>query len=223
MVNKILNAFKPSRNSFKTPQGSAGYDNARENIDPHIKTNALDAKEMILSERGLLLVKNARVNRHIRVGSASMKLGGSSPTAGFIGVFPSLSFSQAISQEAHFQLIVPHRWDTDTDMEICFDWLYTGAQDNGTVKWGLEYNAMGEGEDPTTGSVTISCVSPGNHTTAEIQRCCITTKILKANMAPEDVFGMRIFRDRANDTLNTGAILLGIHIHYILNKLGGQL
>jgi len=39
--------FSSPRGSRATPKGSAGYDNARENIDPHIRT---------LSLRTLLLV-----------------------------------------------------------------------------------------------------------------------------------------------------------------------
>lgn len=45
---KISNWFKPSGRSVpKTSQGSAGYDNPRENIDPHIKTKVLDTKEIV--------------------------------------------------------------------------------------------------------------------------------------------------------------------------------
>lgn len=166
---------------------------------------------------------DARVSRHLRIGSGSFKLGASSPTAGLTGVFPHLSFSNAVEQEGHYQLLVPFRWDSSIDIEICFDWLYTGAQDNGTVKWGLEYNSKKEGEDPTAGSVTISNASPGNHITGQIIRTCLTTKILAANLEAEDLFGLRIFRDVAGDSLATPAILLGIHLHIIQNKLGKAL
>ena len=40
---KLRNAF--SVRSRPTPKGSAGYDNARENIDPHIKTKVLSFLE----------------------------------------------------------------------------------------------------------------------------------------------------------------------------------
>lgn len=43
---KIKNAFKPTRrSSFESKQGEAGYDNARENIDPHIKTKVINSRE----------------------------------------------------------------------------------------------------------------------------------------------------------------------------------
>ncbi len=175
---------------------------------------------LFASDGELTLTGTARVVRHLRVGAGSLKLGASSPTAGLTGVFPHLSFAHTVNQEAHFQVIVPHRWDTSTDIEICFDWLYTGAQDNGTVKWGLEYNSIKEDEDPTTGSVTISNASPGTHTTGKIVRTCLTDMILASNLEAEDTFGVRLFRDQANDTLGTGAILIGIHFHMIQNKLG---
>ena len=175
----------------------------------------------VASDGTLTLHGTARVNRHLRIGAGSLKLGASSPTVGITGVFPHLSFSQTSTQQAYYQILVPNRWDSSTDIEICFDWLYTGGQDNGTVKWGLEYNSKAEGEDPTAGSTTITQVSPGTHTTGQLVRTCITTKILASNLTAEDTFGMRIFRDQANDTLATGAILLGVHFHFTENKLGG--
>lgn len=42
---KLQNAFKPISRVYKTPQGNAGYDNARENIDPHIKTKVINSRE----------------------------------------------------------------------------------------------------------------------------------------------------------------------------------
>lgn len=46
----IANAFKPVRVPKLTPLGSAGYDNPRENIDPHIKTKVVSTKELTLSD-----------------------------------------------------------------------------------------------------------------------------------------------------------------------------
>lgn len=44
---KIENLFKPAKApKFSDQQGSAGYDNARDNIDPHIKTGAITLKEI---------------------------------------------------------------------------------------------------------------------------------------------------------------------------------
>jgi len=46
---KMQNMFKPSRSSKATPRGNSGYDNARENIDPHVKTKVVNAKEILIN------------------------------------------------------------------------------------------------------------------------------------------------------------------------------
>lgn len=46
-AKKVLNMFKPDkRPGSQTPQGAAGFDNARENIDPHVKTQVLSTREI---------------------------------------------------------------------------------------------------------------------------------------------------------------------------------
>ena len=45
----LTTAFSPASPSKRTPLGVAGYDNARENIDPHIKTKVIDTSEGIIS------------------------------------------------------------------------------------------------------------------------------------------------------------------------------
>ena len=44
----IKNAFSPTKASKIIPKGNQGYDNPRENIDPHVKTKVLDTKELII-------------------------------------------------------------------------------------------------------------------------------------------------------------------------------
>jgi len=46
----LTNAFKPVTSTKATPKGNAGYDNPRENIDPHVKTQAFSTKEITLSD-----------------------------------------------------------------------------------------------------------------------------------------------------------------------------
>lgn len=43
---KIENLFSSAAPKFSTPKGAAGYDNARENIDPFVKTTAVSSKEI---------------------------------------------------------------------------------------------------------------------------------------------------------------------------------
>ena len=56
---KIANAFSEVKSSKITPKGGAGYDNPRENVDPHVKTRAFSTKEITLSDgSGAGFVKN---------------------------------------------------------------------------------------------------------------------------------------------------------------------
>ena len=45
MARISTNIFKPASRPRPTSLGAAGYDNARENIDPHIKTKVVSTKE----------------------------------------------------------------------------------------------------------------------------------------------------------------------------------
>lgn len=45
MANKIINLLKPAPKPKQTQQGAAGYDNPRENIDPHVKTQVVTSKQ----------------------------------------------------------------------------------------------------------------------------------------------------------------------------------
>src|SRR3990167_3946288 len=56
MGKNILNLFKtnPIKSKGHTKQGSAGFDNARENIDPHIKSKVINAVEGIFQRIKLL-------------------------------------------------------------------------------------------------------------------------------------------------------------------------
>lgn len=164
----------------------------------------------------------AKVARHLRIGAASWKLGATAPTAGFSGIFPHLSFADGADEEAHYQVIVPYRWDTATDIEVIVDWYYTGAQDNGKVLWNMDYLGRKAGESPVAAPVTISKLTAGNHTTGQMVRSVFTAKMLAANLEVHDILGLKIWRngDDGSDTLAKAAILLGVHIQLTQNKLG---
>ena len=46
--NPIANAFSPSSRNRPTPKGAAGFDNPRENVDPHVRTQVADTKEIVM-------------------------------------------------------------------------------------------------------------------------------------------------------------------------------
>lgn len=73
------NIFKPAAfpKGEKTAQGMAGYDNPRENIDPHIKTKVLDTKEIIISGAAIsnIYVSYNNAVSNTDVGSYSIRAG----------------------------------------------------------------------------------------------------------------------------------------------------
>ncbi|MCK5283941.1 MAG: hypothetical protein KAK00_11175, partial [Nanoarchaeota archaeon] len=168
----------------------------------------------------LTLTGTARVTRHLRVGSGSWYRGAAAPTEGVEGVFSTLDFDAGTDDECYFTLIVPHRWDSTVDIEFVVDWFYNGAQDNGTVCWGLEYKSIKAGEAVTGAGTTITKVSAGTHTTGQLVRTAFTTKILASNLECCDTIGLRLYRDVSADTLATDARLLNTHFHFMMNKLG---
>jgi len=174
----------------------------------------------IKSDGKINLHGTARVTRHLRVGAASWNHGVAAPAAGFEGVFPTLDFDAASDDECHFVLIVPHRWDSTIDVEFVVDWFYEGAQDNGTVCWGLEYKSIKAGEAVTGAGTTITKVSAGTHTSGQLVRTIFTTKILASNLECCDSIGFRFYRDVSADTLAVDGRLINTHFHFTQDKLG---
>ena len=174
----------------------------------------------LASDGEISLHGTARVTRHLRVGAGSWNHGASAPTAGFEGVFATQDFDAATDDECFFTLIVPHRWDSSVDVEFVVDWFYDGAQDNGTVCWGLEYKSIKDGEAVTGAGTTITKVSAGNQQPRQLVRTTFTTKILASNLECCDSLGLRLYRDVSGDTLATDARLINTHFHFTQNKLG---
>lgn len=168
----------------------------------------------------LSLTGTARVTRHLRVGAGNWKPGAAAPTAAFDGVFCTLDFDNVADDEVYYTLIVPSRWDSSVDIEFVVDWYYDGAQDNGTVCWGLEYKGVKAGEAVTGAGTTITKTSAGTHTTGQMVRTTFTTKILASNLEVCDTLALRLYRDVSADTLATDARLLNTHFHFTQNKLG---
>lgn len=59
-LNRAVQSLSPKQN--RTPKGSVGYDNPRENIDPHIKTKVVSTKEISAAN---IITKNAMVTKDI--------------------------------------------------------------------------------------------------------------------------------------------------------------
>jgi len=164
---------------------------------------------------------DARFHNHIAIPSPSWVLGGTAPTAGFLGVWPILSFSSGGPlEEVYYALMVPYRFDGIATMNMYIDWCYTGADDNGTVKWDVEYRSIEPGEVVDGAVTSISGTSAGNHTSDELVRTAIATGI---TCEPHDDLGIKLTRDSATDTLATNAHLIEVHLQFTTNRLGEPL
>jgi len=203
---------------FASPQGNLVIGDTSDNVSFGENAN-------------VLLTGKARVTRHLRVGAGSWNHGAAAPAAGFEGVWTTLDFDNATDDEAHFTLIVPHRWDTTVNIEFVVTWFYDGAgspgtvEDAGTVCWALEYKAVKAGESVTGAGTTIAKTSAGNHSSDKEVRTTFTATISASNLEACDSLGFRLYRDvdgggDSGDTLAVVARMTNTHFHFCQNKLG---
>ncbi|HUX62097.1 MAG TPA: hypothetical protein VMV32_12355 [Ignavibacteriaceae bacterium] len=179
--------------------------------------------ELNLSSKPMVLLDTSRVQRHLLIDPARFKLPAANyPGESFEGIFYTLDFDDTTEESAYCQEHIPYRWDTTTDIEIIVDWMHTGA-DAGTVVWGLEYKSITAGETFTPPTTTITKTTSAGSANNVLLRTAFTSKILAANLSPEDVIAFRFYRDATSgsDTLAEDARVINIHFHFIQNKLGG--
>ena len=160
----------------------------------------------------------ARVLKHIDIQAINWHRGASAPTEGDIGVYHTLMFDDSTDDEIHSSIIAPHDLASGSTINVIIYWTYTGAQNNGTVKWALEYKNVAEGEAVDGGETTISATSAGNHPTGDLVKTTLVTGITGAVV--NDIIGLHLSRDVSEDTLTTDAHLLEVHFEYIADKLG---
>jgi len=160
----------------------------------------------------------ARVRRHIRIAAPSWKKGVEAPTDNQVGVFPTLAFDSSADDSAYYDLIVPFRMAAGSTIDVTVDWCYTGAQDDGTVCWGLEYLTCPSGSVVDGTTTTITETSPVGQMTGRMIRTTFTAGI--TGTTAHDALGLRLYRDVSEDTLATDAELIEVHFSFLIDKLG---
>jgi len=161
---------------------------------------------------------DARVKHHVRVCAPSWAKGGSAPSEAFIGTVPVLCFDKALDDEAYYTLLVPWRIHAGTTVQAMVDWTYTGAQDNGTVCWKLDYIDLDEGDTVGASATTVSKTTAGNHVTGKLVRTALVPDL--SGLVAHHNLGLRLWRDESEDTLNTDACIIEVHFAFTKNKLG---
>ena len=160
----------------------------------------------------------ARVTGHIRVPAPGWSIGASAPTAGLVGVTRTLDFDNSIDDEAYYSLITPYRMVSGSAINVEINWCYTGAQDDGTVCWGLDYTILPSGSVVAETSATITGTSSVGQMTGRLITTTLATGITGATS--HDTVSMRFYRDESEDTLATDAQLVLVHFHFTEDKLG---
>ena len=172
----------------------------------------------------LMLYGTGRVIRHIRIGAGSWKPGSTAPTAGFSGVYPHLSFAANADEEAHYELMVPYRRSAGTAIEVEVDWYYTGVQDNGVVSWDIEYLSCAAGENPAANGANVTKVSAASQTVNTLIKTSFAAGPIASGLLTDgEPLGIRFWRnsnENEYDTMKTAAILIAVHLHFTLDKLG---
>ncbi len=164
------------------------------------------------------LYGTARVKKHIDIGAVDWHRGASAPTEVDIGVFHTLEFGSAGTDEIHACIVCPHDFAAGTSIDVTIYWTYTGAQDNGTVRWELEYKNIATGEAVAGAGTVIASSDPGNHATGDLVQTQLTASITGA--AVNDIIGLFLSRNSGSDTLSTGANLIDVHFEYVSDRLG---
>lgn len=176
------------------------------------------------SDGKLILHGSARVVNHLRIDPERLRRPAANPPAeDRVGLFPTLDFDKDTEESVYLSDHVPFRKDSTVGIYVKVCWLSASAA-TGTAVWGVEYRSIEEGEGVDGSTSTITCadatLGPGT-----LNKCVFTDKIAAADIAPDDDIGLRFFRKAADgtDTLDEDALMLGIDLHFISNKLGEEL
>ncbi len=184
------------------------------------------SNQTIFAANGLqTMTGTARVERHITIGAASFTKGATEPTDGITLLVPWFGFADGRDDKAHYLLLVPHRWDTDTDVVVEIRWFNDDAAHNDAAKkvlWKCTYLSVSCGDTVDAVGTTISKLSAGSHVDNLIQCTTLDTGLIAANLTTDDDLFLMIWRDGndPSDTFTNRAKLVSVHLHFIMDKLG---
>jgi len=142
----------------------------------------------------------------------------SSLSHNLVGTVNTYAFISGADKELYYNLCCPDDMKAGEDMTLTVDWVYTGAQDNGTVSWNLEYINIATGETVAGTTATITETTAGTHPTGKLIKTTFTSKLEYA--VARDIIGLRLYRDVSEDTLGVDAEMVATHFEYTANKLG---
>jgi len=160
---------------------------------------------------------DARVNRHIWVNATSMKKDGAAD--GTDGIGSHVIFRAGQTDEVRYSAHVPYRWDDDTDILFELLWYYNDGNEDVDVRWNCSYKSIAHtGEDPGGAGTALAEQAVSIATQRSVDH--LTFTVPKAALAVHDTLEVRIWRDGGTDTFSQSALLSGVHIHFVMDKLG---
>ena len=162
------------------------------------------------------------VKKYLNIAPGSFRLGSSAPDAGTESTFATLLFSNAITEEAHYNLHIPPDWQEGTDIEVAVYWSPTSTA-TGTVAWEMDYEMLASNSGEAIGTNTFHA---DMHDYAEgTDNELLETGyglITGSCVALDDTIGIKLYRDHddAADDYGADAALIHLEVEYTSDKLG---
>jgi len=162
------------------------------------------------------------VKKYMNIPAGSFRLGASAPDAGTEGTFATLLFSNAVTEEAYYNLHVPVDWEVGTDFELSVYWSPTSGA-TGTVAWEFDWESLASNSNETLGTNTFHADIHDYAEGLDNELLETTYGIISGTcVSLDDTIGVRLYRDHddATDDYGADAALIHLEIEYTSDKIG---
>jgi len=179
----------------------------------------------VTKEGVLSLVGTARVLNNLRIWPTAFKLPAANfPASDTVSVFDVLDFDDTTEESCYVDVILPYRREQGTDVTVSVYW-HSAAAIAGDCIWGIEYNAIADGDAVGGATTTVEEAFTTDGTAGDLSIDTFTTKILAANIDTKNIAGIRLYRKAADalDTLVGDARCMGLNLEFTTDKLGKAL
>lgn len=173
------------------------------------------------TKRWILANYHTEITNHLRVGAASFFKKDNPPESDLVGLYPVLKFDPDSDEQAYYSKPIPFRLKAGTTIDVDITWCYEGAEDAGTVVWGIEFINIATGETVAGSTTIITGKSAASQASGKKIITSLDTGIIGSVV--DDDLGIKIYRnadDGVNDTLDVDACLIKVHLHFIADKVG---
>ncbi len=169
------------------------------------------------------------ITKTIDIEAENLGKGGTKPTEVIVGSFNTVEYG--INDDSVFSFHVPDNWQTGTDIVVAAHWQIDEAYvaNSGEVRWNAAWAAIPPDNTEVLDAPTHS--GSGNSGDINIPAAAKTLReddvvtIAGASLVAGDCIGVTLSRvavggGTPNPTAEPG--IMGVHIHYTSNNLGGN-